>query len=76
MPVVRGRAGQVGQRGRAAGAAAGRAGRVVLVPRRSRCRECGATHVLLPAWCLARRADAGEVIGLALEAKAAGAGTG
>jgi hypothetical protein len=32
------------------------------------------THVLLPAWCLARRADAGEVIGLALEAKAAGAG--
>jgi hypothetical protein len=27
-----------------------------LVPRRSRCRECGATHVLLPAWCLARRA--------------------
>jgi hypothetical protein len=32
------------------------------------------THVLLPAWCLARRADAAEVIGLALEAKAAGAG--
>jgi len=30
--------------------------------------------VLLPAWCLARRADAGVVIGLALEAKAAGAG--
>jgi len=30
--------------------------------------------VLLPAWCLARRADAGEVIGLAVEAKAAGAG--
>jgi len=47
---------------------------VVLIPRRSRCRECAATHVLLPAWCLARRADAGEVIGLALEAKAAGAG--
>ena len=43
-------------------------------PRRSRCRGCGATHVLLPAWCLARRADAGEVIGLALEAKAAGDG--
>ena len=40
----------------------------------SRCRGCGVTHVLLPAWCLARRADAGEVIGLALEAKAAGAG--
>ena len=47
---------------------------VELVPRRSRCRGCGRTHVLLPAWCLARRADAGEVIGLAVEAKAAGAG--
>ncbi len=47
---------------------------VVLVPRRSRCRGCGATHVLLPAWCLARRADAGEVIGLALEVNAAGSG--
>jgi hypothetical protein len=47
---------------------------VVLVPRRARCRGCGATHVLLPAWCLARRADAGEVIGLALEARAAGSG--
>lgn len=47
---------------------------VVLVPRRSRCRGCGVTHVLLPAWCLARRAGATEVIGLALEAKAAGAG--
>jgi hypothetical protein len=52
----------------------GRFRHVVLVPRRARCRGCGATHVLLPAWCLARRADAGEVIGLALEAKAAGAG--
>jgi hypothetical protein len=47
---------------------------VEVVPRRARCRECGATHVLLPAWCLARRADAGEVIGLALEAWAAGQG--
>ena len=47
---------------------------VELVPRRSRCRGCGVTHVLLPAWCLARRADAGEVIGRGLEAKAAGAG--
>ena len=43
-------------------------------PRRARCRGCGRTHVLLPAWCLARRADAGEVIGLALEAGAAGSG--
>jgi len=47
---------------------------VRLCPRRSRCRGCGRTHVLLPAWCLARRADAGEVIGLAVEAKAAGDG--
>jgi hypothetical protein len=47
---------------------------VVLVPRRARCRGCGVTHVLLPVWCLARRADAAAVIGLALEAKAAGAG--
>ena len=47
---------------------------VRLCPRRARCRGCGRTHVLLPAWCLARRADAGEVIGLALEAKAAGDG--
>ena len=45
-----------------------------LVPRRSRCRGCGATHVLLPAWCLSRRADAGAVIGAALEAAAAGDG--
>jgi hypothetical protein len=52
----------------------GRFRQVALVPRRARCRECGVTHVLLPAWCLARRADAGEVIGQALEAKAAGAG--
>ena len=47
---------------------------VVLVPRRSRCRQCGATHVLLPAWCLLRRADAAGVIGAALEAAAAGDG--
>src|ERR1700730_15520580 len=39
-----------------------------VVPRRSRCRQCGATHVLLPTWCLLRRADAAAVIGAALEA--------
>ena len=39
--------------------------KVRLVPRRARCLGCGRTHVLLPVWCLARRADAGEVIGLA-----------
>jgi transposase-like protein len=43
-------------------------------PRRSRCRGCGGTHVLLPAWCLLRRADAAGVIGAALEAAAAGVG--
>jgi hypothetical protein len=46
----------------------------VLVPRRSRCRGCGGTHVLLPAWCLLRRADAAAVIGAALEAAAGGGG--
>jgi hypothetical protein len=30
--------------------------------------------VLLPAWCLLRRADAGEVIGAALQVAAAGGG--
>ena len=45
-----------------------------LVPFRSRCGACGATHVLLPAWCLLRRADAGEVIGVALQQAAAGRG--
>jgi len=47
---------------------------VRLRPRRSRCRGCRATHVLLPAQFLQRRADAGEVIGAALEAAAAGGG--
>jgi hypothetical protein len=46
----------------------------VLVPRRARCRGCGGTHVLLPAWCLSRRADAAAVIGAALVAAAAGGG--
>jgi hypothetical protein len=32
-------------------------------PRRGRCRECGATHVLLPAWMLLRRCDGTAVIG-------------
>jgi Domain of unknown function (DUF6431) len=49
-------------------------GEVRLRPRRSRCRGCGATHVLLPAWLLLRRADAAAVIGAALEAAAAGGG--
>jgi hypothetical protein len=45
-----------------------------VTPRRSRCRSCRVTHVLLPAQLLCRRADAGSVIGRALDAKAAGAG--
>jgi hypothetical protein len=45
-----------------------------LTPRRARCRGCGRTHVLLPVTCLSRRADEAAVIGMALEAKAAGAG--
>jgi Homeodomain-like domain len=47
---------------------------VRLRPRRSRCRRCGGTHVLLPVQFLLRRADAGAVIGAALEAAAAGGG--
>ena len=63
----------VGKRGRAAGRLLDGPD-VWLCPRRARCRGCGRTHVLLRAWCLARRADAGEVIGLALDAKACGDG--
>lgn len=43
-------------------------------PRRARCAACGATQVLLPASCLPRRADATEVVGAALLAKALGHG--
>ncbi len=46
----------------------------VLRPRRARCDGCRVTHVLLAVSCLLRRADAGEVIGAALRAKACGAG--
>lgn len=45
-----------------------------LRPRRSRCRGCARTHVLLPEVCLLRRHDAVAVIGAALVAKAAGRG--
>ena len=41
-------------------------------PRRSRCAGCGVTHVLLPVFALARRADLAEVIGAALVARARG----
>lgn len=45
-----------------------------LLPRRARCRGCRRTQVLLPASVLLRRADAATVIGMALLAKAGGAG--
>ena len=45
-----------------------------LRPRRSRCAECGGTHVLLPVSCLLRRADGAAVIWAGLAASAAGAG--
>jgi hypothetical protein len=45
-----------------------------VVPRRSRCTGCRATHVLLPVSLLLRRADTAAVIGAALQAKAAGGG--
>jgi hypothetical protein len=47
---------------------------VRLRPRRARCSGCGVTHVLLPVFALARRADLAEVIGAALAAKASGLG--
>lgn len=43
-------------------------------PRRSRCRSCRHTHVLLPDTTLLRRRDHVEVIGAALEARARGCG--
>lgn len=45
-----------------------------VVPRRSRCTGCGATHVLLPVVLLLRRADTAAVIGAGLAAKATGGG--
>jgi hypothetical protein len=46
---------------------------LTVTPRRARCTECG-THVLLPGALSPRRADATEVIGHAMAAKAAGSG--
>lgn len=48
--------------------------RVRVVPRRSRCRSCGVTHVLLPTISLVRRADLVEVIGRALVLRTVGWG--
>jgi hypothetical protein len=46
----------------------------VTSPPPPRCRACGVTPVLLPAWCLPRRAYSTEVVGAALLAAAQGAG--
>ena len=51
-----------------------RVGSRAMRPRRGCCGACGATHVLLPADALLRRADTVDVIGSALAAKAAGQG--
>ena len=55
-----------------------RAGRgqvpVAVRPRRARCASCGGTHVLLPAWLLARRCDGTAVIGDMLARAARGQG--
>jgi hypothetical protein len=67
--------GGVGRVGRArARTVRGPDGAVRIVPRRSRCTGCRATHVLLPVLMLARRADTAVVIGAALAAKACGGG--
>ena len=47
---------------------------VMVRPRRARCQGCQATHVLLPASLVLRRADTAEVIGTALAVKARGGG--
>src|SRR6201995_1158470 len=53
-----------------------RAGRIPVAvrPRRARCAVCGVTHVLLPAWLLARRCDGAAVIGGMLARAGQGAG--
>lgn len=43
-------------------------------PRRSRCRSCGRTHILLAECWLVRRRDDAETIGAAIADNAAGAG--
>jgi len=51
-----------------------RHGSRLIRPRRAICRSCARTHVLLPAFCVPRRRDGVEVIGLALLAAAGGEG--
>lgn len=46
----------------------------VLRPRRVACRRCARVQVLLPAWCVPRRADDAETIGVAMLHAAQGRG--
>ena len=46
----------------------------VLRPQRVACRRCGRVQVLLPSWCVPRRADDAETIGVALLHAARGRG--
>ena len=69
-------AGRLGGHGHAVRRRVFMAGRlpVSVRPRRARCSSCGATHVLLPAWLLARRSDGAVVIGDMLARAARGQG--
>jgi len=49
-----------------------RSGGVLRTPRRSRCKPCKKTHVLLPCDLFSRRKDGAEVIGAALSLSAKG----
>jgi hypothetical protein len=68
--------GRLGGWGHAARRRVFTAGRIPVAvrPRRARCGSCGGTHVLLPAWLLARRCDATAVIGDMLARAALGQG--
>jgi hypothetical protein len=68
--------GRLGGWGHAARRRVFTAGRIPVAvrPRRARCGSCGVTHVLLPAWLLARRCDATAVIGDMLARAALGQG--
>jgi hypothetical protein len=72
-PGCRGRLGGWGHAARRVVFSAGRIG-VAVRPRRARCASCGVTHVLLPAWLLARRCDGTAVIGDMLARAALGQG--
>jgi Domain of unknown function (DUF6431) len=68
--------GRLGRWGHASRRQVFTAGRVAVAvrPRRARCAGCGVTHVLLPAWLLARRCDGTSVIGEMLARAALGQG--